>query len=151
VQGRTEVTKKIQKRELIPPWNMPSDPVKAVAWFLHWSLKVLVRFFWIPIIVMALFELYLNWIAGGAFNGLVGGIVTLFVGTLVWGALYGVSFLLNINTRIAHMFSEVGRMQQGFSYRSSSNPFSEPDNDESKIVEGTITDLDEERKKRRRE
>lgn len=144
------MTKKIQKRELIPPWNMPSDPVKAVMWFLHWSLKVLVRFFWIPIILMALFELYLNWIAGGALNGLVGGVVTLFVGTLVWGALSAVLFLLNINTSIARMFSEVGRMQQGFSYRSP-NPFAEPDTNESKIVEGTITDLDEERKKRRRE
>ncbi|HZR40208.1 MAG TPA: hypothetical protein VFB12_08840, partial [Ktedonobacteraceae bacterium] len=75
-------------RELIPPWNMPADPVKAVFWFMRWSLKVLVHFFWIPILGMVILETYLNWRVSGIGNGLVGGVVTLLVGIVVWAVLY---------------------------------------------------------------
>ena len=57
-----------RKRELIPRWDMPSDPVKAVFWFLHWSLKVLVRFFYVAVLVGVVWESILN--------GWIGGIVT---------------------------------------------------------------------------
>src|ERR1700674_2735782 len=96
---------------------MPSDPVKAVFWFVHWSLKVLVRFFWIPILVGVSYESFIN--------GIVGGIVTLLVGLGVWFGLAVVLFFFNVGSRISRTVAEVGRMQQGFPPRRppSSFPF----------------------------
>jgi len=143
-----DVGKNTRKREILPPWNMPGDPVKGLFWFLHWLLKVLVRFFWIPIIGMTLYETYINGVVGGLFNGIVGGVITLLVGLVVWGLLYGILLGFNVGTKVTHTFSEVNRMQQNFSSRRPFYPF--PDAEEN-VVEGTITDLEEERKKRRRE
>ncbi|OLC59870.1 MAG: hypothetical protein AUH89_05290 [Ktedonobacter sp. 13_1_40CM_4_52_4] len=136
--------KKLQRRgSLIPPWDMPSDPVKAVFWFFQWSLKVLVRFFWVPILAGIIYE--------GIVNGFVGGFVTLLVGLSVWLGLAVVLFFFNVGTRISRTVADVSRMQQSFSTRRSNTQFGEADLDESKIVEGTVTDLEEERRKRRRE
>jgi len=136
--------KKLQRRgSLIPPWDMPSDPVKAVFWFFQWSLKVLVRFFWVPILAGIIYE--------GIVNGFVGGFVTLLVGLSVWLGLAVVLFFFNVGTRISRTVADVSRMQQSFSTRRSNTQFGEADFDESKIVEGTVTDLEEERRKRRRE
>jgi hypothetical protein len=136
--------KKLQRRgSLIPPWEMPSDPVKAVFWFFQWSLKVLVRFFWVPILAGITYE--------GIVNGFVGGFVTLLVGLSVWLGLAVVLFFFNVGTRISRTVADVSRMQQSFSSRRSNTQFGEADFDESKIVEGTVTDLEEERRKRRRE
>ena len=146
--GPISVRKNTHKREILPPWNMPTDPVKGLFWFLHWLLKVLVRFFWIPIIGMTLYETYINGVVGGLFNGIVGGVITLLVGLVVWGLLYGILLGFNVGTSITRTFSEVNRMQQNFSSRRPFYPF--PDAEEN-VVEGTITDLEEERKKRRRE
>ena len=131
------------RKRLIPPWNMPSDPVKAVFWFVHWSLRVLLRFFWILILAGVAYEGYLN--------GLVGGIVTLLVGLGLWLGLGIILFVFDISTNISRTFSEVNRMQQNFPPRRPFNPLSESEFDKSKIVEGTVTDLEEERRKRRRE
>ncbi len=122
---------------------MPSDPVKAVFWFFQWSLKVLVRFFWVPILAGIIYE--------GIVNGFVGGFVTLLVGLSVWFGLAVVLFFFNVGTRISRTVADVSRMQQSFSTRRSNTQFGEADFDESKIVEGTVTDLEEERRKRRRE
>lgn len=130
------------RNKLIPPWNMPSDPVKAVFWFVQWSLQVLLRFFWILILGGVAYESYLN--------GFVGGVVTLLVGLGIWFGLGVTLFALNIGTSISRTFSEVNRMQQNFPRRPVS-PFPESEYDNSKIVEGTVTDLEEERRKRRRE
>jgi hypothetical protein len=136
--------KKLQRGgSLIPPWDMPSDPVKAVFWFFQWSLKVLVRFFWVPILAGIIYE--------GIVNGFVGGFVTLLVGLSVWLGLAVVLFFFNVGTRISRTVADVSRMQQSFSSRRSNTQFGEADFDESKIVEGTVTDLEEERRKRRRE
>ncbi len=145
---RAKVRKNIRKRKILPPWNMPTDPVKGLFWFLHWLLKVLVRFFWIPIIGMVLYETYINGVVGGLFNGLVGGVITLLVGLGVWIFLYAILLGFNVGTKITHTLSDVNQMQQRFSSRRPIYPF--PDAEEN-IVEGTITDLEEERKKRRRE
>ena len=122
---------------------MPSDPVKAVFWFFQWSLKVLVRFFWVPILAGIAYE--------GIVNGFVGGFVTLLVGLSVWLGIAVVLFFFNVGTRISRTVADVSRMQQSFSSRRSNTQFGEADFDESKIVEGTVTDLEEERRKRRRE
>jgi len=124
---------------------MPSDPVKAVFWFIHWSLRVLVRFFWILILVGVVYESFLN--------GIVGGIGTLLVGLGVWLGLAVTLFIFNIGTGVSQTVQEVGRMQQGFPPRRPSPMylFTEPDIDDERIVEGTITDLEEVRRKSRRE
>ena len=129
--------------KLIPSWNMPSDPVKAVFWFVHWTLQVLVRFFWILILAGVAYESYMN--------GFVGGVVTLLVGLGVWLGLGITLFVFNISTNISQTFSEVSRMQQNHPPRRPFYPFPESEFDNSKIVEGTVTDLEEERRKRRRE
>jgi len=142
------------RKWLLPPWNMPSDPIKAVFWFLHWLLRVLVRFFWILIVAGIVYESISNGRVGGAFDAILSGFVTLLVGLAVWAGLALVLFFVNISTSISRTINEVNRMQQGFSARrppvAPMSPFMEQDI-KGKVVEGTITDLDEERKKRRGE
>ena len=140
------------KHELLPPWKMPSDPVKAVLWFLQWFLQVLVRFFYILIVVAVIYESYLNGKVGGIFNGIVAGAVTLFIGLVVWTGLGVVLLFFKISSGVSRGLSELSRMQQGFPRR---NPFytnnhAEPDI-EGRVVEGSVTDLEEERRKRRPE
>ncbi len=130
------------KRELIPRWEMPSDPVKAVFWFMHWLLRVLVRFFYIPIVAAVIYE--------SIVNGVVGFFGTLLVGLGVWAGLALLLFVVNVSTGVGKVFTEVQRMQRGFPPRYPSDSFREQDID-GRIVEGTITDLEEERKKRRQE
>jgi hypothetical protein len=138
------VSKSKRRRKLLPKWDMPSDPVKAVFWFIHWLLKVLVRFFWILILAGVTWQSLLN--------GFVGGSVTLLVGLGVWLGLAIVLFLFNLGRSISRTVNEVSRMQQGFPSRRSPSTFAEPDSDNGRVVEGTIvTDLEAERRKRRRE
>src|SRR5712691_164440 len=118
---------------------MPTDPVKALFWFIHWSLKVLVRFFYLPVLVGVVWESILN--------GIVGGIVTLLVGLSVWAGLGVLLLLFNIGTTVSQGLSGMSR---SFPPRSPFENFVEPDV-RGKVVEGTITDLEEERKKRRQE
>ncbi len=82
-------------KQLIPPWNMPADPVKAVWWFMRWLLIVLVHFFWVPILAMVIFETSLNWNTSGFLSGLVSGIVTCYIGDwachlglIIWPSSY---------------------------------------------------------------
>ncbi len=143
--------KKRRKRNLIPAWDMPSDPVKAVFWFMFWLLKVLVSFFWLPIIAMVIIETFLNWkSAGGATSGIVAGVVTLLVGLVIWAGLYVVTLFLNVGSTVSQVISDVNRAQQGFSSRRPLYPFNDTEA-EKNVVEGTITDLEEERRKRRHE
>jgi hypothetical protein len=130
------------KRELFPRWDMPSDPVKAVFWFMHWLLRVLVRFFYIPILAAAIYE--------SIINGPVGFFGTLLVGIGVWTGLALLLFVFNFGTGISKVVSEVNRMQRGYPPRRPFNDFSEEDLGD-RVVEGTVTDLEEERKKRRQE
>lgn len=155
---RAIVSKKRRKREIIPPWNMPSDPVKAVWWFMHWLLKVLVRFFWLPILAMVVYEIVTNLRVSGIAGALIEGGITLLVGAAVWGVLYLILLFVNIGSGIQRAVSDINRFpQQGSLYRRSSPSFMdamradaerEP---EDHIVEGTITDLEQERNKRRRD
>ena len=142
-----------RRRWLLPPWDMPSDPIKAVFWFLHWLLRVLVRFFWLLILAGIAFEGILNGRVGGASDVIISGLVTLLVGLVVWAGLALVLFFFNVSTSISQTINEVSRMQQGFTARrpvSPVLPFMEQEM-KGKVVEGTITDLEEERKKRRGE
>lgn len=134
------------KWKWLPAWNMPSDPVKAVFWFLHWLLQVLVRYFAILILAGVAYETYLN-----GFVGLVG---TLLVGVIVWACLALLLAFLNVASRFSTVYSEVSRLQNnanlfGFSDFTARSTRSE---EEENVVEGSIiTDLGEERKRRRQE
>jgi hypothetical protein len=130
------------KRELLPRWEMPADPVKAVFWFMHWLLRVLVRFFYILILAAVIYE--------SIINGVVGFFGTLLVGLCVWAGLALLLFVFNISTGVTKVFTEVQRMQRGYPPRYPFDNFREQDSN-SKIVEGTVTDLEEERRKRRQE
>ncbi len=131
---------------------MPADPVKAVWWFMHWLLQVLVRFFWLPILVMAGIEIYVGWHVSGIFNGLVSGVITLLVGVVVWGILWAILVFVNISTRISRVIADVNqfRSPQDTFFPRPSSPFVDRDA-ENNVVEGTVTNLEEERQKRRRE
>lgn len=130
------------KRELLPRWEMPADPVKAVFWFIHWLLRVLVRFFYVLILAAVIYE--------SIINGVVGFVGTLLVGLGVWAGLALLLFVFNVSTGVGKVFNEVQRMQQGFPPRYPYNDFKDQDAG-GRVVEGTITDLDEERRKRRQE
>lgn len=130
------------KRELLPRWEMPADPVKAVFWFIHWLLRVLVRFFYILILAAVIYE--------SIINGVVGFFGTLLVGLGVWAGLALLLFVFNVSTGVSKVFTEVQHMQRGFPPRYPSDSFGEQDIN-GRIVEGTVTDLDEERRKRRQE
>lgn len=136
------------KKTLFPPWNMPSDPMKAVLWFSHWLLRVAVRFFWIPVIAMIILEVVINWQVGGVVDGIIGGSITLLVGLVVWAILGGILLFLNISTGVSQVLAEAARMQQTIHSYGSSSSFGSSEA-EGHVVEGTITDLEEERRKRR--
>lgn len=123
---------------------MPSDPVRAVFWFLHWLLQVLVRYFYVPILAGVAYETYLN--------GIVGFAGTLLVGVLVWTLLMVLLFVINVTSGVSRVYSEINRMGRnpaGFPNFSYSAP--EPETEEN-VVEGSIiTDLEEERRRRRQE
>ena len=131
------------KSGLIPAWDMPSDPVKAVFWFLHWSLRVFVRFFYILILGAVIYESLLN--------GIVGFFGTLLVGLGVWLGLGVLLLFVNISTGVTHVVSEVSRLQKGYPPRSQSPFFNFTEPESERVVEGTVTDLEEERRKRRGE
>lgn len=134
------------RRKLLPAWEMPSDPVKAVFWFFRWLLQVLVRYFYVLIAVGAVVEAILN--------GTVGFAGTVLVGLLVWGGLAALLLFVNVATGVSRVVSDVNRVTKSFPTRNTPfSNFSESGRDDSddRIVEGTITDLEEERKKRRQE
>jgi hypothetical protein len=121
---------------------MPSDPVRAVFWFLHWLLEVLVRYWFLPVLAGAAGEAYLN--------GIVGLAGTLLVGLLVWAGLAVALAVVRVASGVSRMYAEMsrlGRNPAGFARFFSSAPSPEK---EENIVEGSIiTDLEQERKRRR--
>jgi hypothetical protein len=147
-------------RRLIPPWEMPSDPVKAIWWFLHWLLKIVVNFFWFPVLVLVVYETYLNMVAHGVGSGIVSGLVSLLIGLVLWAVLYGLLLLVNIITGITHVLSDVKNMQQQqneFLRQSSGSPFDDLDTEygrrqkHERVVEGSITEIDNGKYEHRRQ
>jgi hypothetical protein len=138
------VSKRRYLRNFIPPWQMPSDPVKAVWWFIHWSLKVLVHFFWIPILGMVIYEAVSNWRLDGAWNGASSGVITLLVGLVVWAILSILLVFANIGSNVSRAVNEFQQFQQTFSSR-----YSDDVDAGSKVVEGTLSEIQEEPQKQK--
>src|SRR5207248_4478741 len=115
---------------------MPADPVKAVLWFMHWFLRVLVRFFYILILAAVIYE--------SIINGVVGFFGTLLVGLGVWAGLVLLLFVFNLCTGVTKVFTEVHRMQRGYPPSHPRDSFLEQDVN-GKIVACTLTDLADER------
>ena len=84
-------------------------------------------------------------------NGVVGLFGTLLVGLGVWAGLAALLLFVNVGTGVSRVVSDVGRMQKGVPPRSQFFNFTEPREPEGPIVEGTVTNLEEERRKRRQE
>jgi ABC-type multidrug transport system fused ATPase/permease subunit len=141
---------KIRIKQAIPTWNKPADdPVKAVLWFMHWLLKVLVHFFWIPMLVMSLFETLLNWNTSGFLSGLVSGMTTLLLGLVIWGLLYAILYMINLVENIVRIMSDVKQFQKRYDYTLGAfRPFihTDPSNFKSdpKIIESTVIKIEEE-------
>ena len=134
------VSKITPKQKLFPRWEMPSDPVKAVWWFMHWLLKVLVRFFWLPIIGMVAFEIIANIRVSSIGDALVYGLLTLIIGLGIWGVLYIVLQLVNVWVRISQAISDANQVQQNMFNGSFSYPYTRDDRN-SKVVEGSIEEI----------
>ena len=100
------------------------------------------RFFYILILAAVIYE--------SIINGVVGFFGTLLVGLGVWAGLALLLFVFNVSTGVTKVFTEVHRMQRGYPPRYPFDNFREPD-ENGRIVEGTVTDLEEERRKRRQE
>ena len=101
------------------------------------------RFFYVLILVGVIVEAILN--------GVVGFFGTLLVGLGVWAGLGVLLLFVNTAAGVSRVVSDVSRIQKGFPPR---NPFfngTEPQEPEGPIVEGTVTNLEEERRKRRQE
>jgi hypothetical protein len=127
----------------LPPWEMPADPIKAVFWFVHWSLRVLVRFCWLPLLAGVIYEAQLN--------GPVGGIITLLIGLLLWGGLLLLVRILDVMTSVAQTLTEVERLGREFaSWRFPTGYQDRREEAEGRIVEGSIVDLEEKRRERQR-
>lgn len=130
------------KWKWLPPWDMPSDPVKAVFWFLYWLVQVLVRYFYIPILAGMVYEAYLN--------GIIGLSGTLLVGLLVWAGLAVLLSVMKVSVGVSQVYAGMQRLRQN-PYEFSNFRGTPPEKEEN-VVEGSIiTDLDEERKRRRQE
>jgi hypothetical protein len=121
---------------------MPSDPVLAVFWFSRWLLQVLVRYFYLLILVGIVYETYLN--------GAIGLLGTLLVGLVVWAGLAVLLVIAYITSGISRFYSQITHFSQNpYSFTDFVRPTPEK---EENVVEGSIiTDLNEERKKRRQE
>ena len=104
---------------------------------------MLVRFFYILLLGAVAYETYLN--------GIVGLIGTLLVGLGVWSGLAVLLLFVNFTSGVSRVVADVGRMQKGYPPRNPFSSFAEPVEPEGPIVEGTVTDLEEERRKRRQE
>ena len=140
------VSKITPKQKLFPRWEMPSDPVKAVWWFMHWLLKVLVRFFWLPIIGMVAFEAITNAPFGHIYDAAFSGFVTLMVGLVIWGVLYIVLQLVNMWVKISQTIADVNQVQQNMFNSSFSYPYMRDDKN-SKVVEGSLEEIKNEEQK----
>ncbi|MBX5456239.1 MAG: hypothetical protein IRZ31_04995 [Thermogemmatispora sp.] len=132
-----------RRLQWIPPWEMPADPIKAVFWFLYWLLRVVVRFYWLPLLAGVIYE--------GLLNGLIGGGITLLLGLALWVALFAVLRIVELLRGVAQVLATVEQLQQEFSLIDN-DPLSrssegEPRN-EPRVVEGTIVYLDEKRRER---
>ncbi|HEX4208431.1 MAG TPA: hypothetical protein VHZ51_30340 [Ktedonobacteraceae bacterium] len=140
------------KQKLLPSWDMPSDPVKALWWFMHWLLQVLVRYLWLPIAVLVVYEVIANARIGGIGSGLVVGVITLGISLIVWAVLYLILLVVNFLTKVRHVVSDMHETQQQmyqnpFDNVSSFSSYQRKASRDGNVVEGSISEVDDEKKR----
>ncbi len=124
---------------------MPADPIRAVFWFVVWGLKVLVRFFWLLILIGVVYESWLN--------GLVGGVVTLFIGLVLWLLLAIVLRVVAVTLAVStflRLFEPIGRPLETHEPEQTFLDEEQASQPLGRVVEGSIVDLDEKRRERNR-
>ncbi len=143
---------------------MPSERKLAVGWFLQWLLKLVANFFWLPLLVVVIYTVYAGSMTSGIRTGMFNGMTTLLWGIVFWVILYGIMSTVGILTRIARFASDIRKMQkqQDDLLSQFNSPFmdtgagmdmddmdnilgrtGERQRSNSRIVEGTITDIHE--------
>lgn len=141
--GTANMERKNRRFQWIPPWEMPADPIKAVFWFLYWLLRVVVRFYWFPLLAGVIYESLLN--------GLIGGGITLLLGLVLWVALFAVLKVVELLRGVAQVLATVEQLQRELGFvedDSPSRPGEGETGGEPRVVEGTIVYLDEKRRER---
>jgi hypothetical protein len=139
------VSKIRPKQKLFPRWEMPSDPIKAVWWFMLWLLKVLVRFLWLPIIVLVIYEVVVNARIGNMGDALLYGLFTLVIGLAIWVVLYIILKIVNLWIKLAQAIADANQAQQSM-FHTFSYPHMYNDRN-GKIVEGSISEIRNEEQK----
>ncbi len=125
---------------------MPEDPIKAFFWFLYWLLRVVVRFYWLPLLVGVGY--------GIALNGLIGASITLMLGLALWVVLFGVLKIVELLRGVANVLATVEQLQRELTFLDNDPLATQPgqrepaEQAEPRIVEGTIVYLDEKRHER---
>lgn len=141
-RGLAVVDKIRSKKGFFPRWEMPSDPVKAVWWLMHWLLRVLVRFFWLPIIGMIIYEMVTDTRVAGLTSGLIVGLVTLLIGLGVWAALYVALVIVNFWVRVSRLV-DAGNQAQQRMYQGPFSTSSSGRESNDRVVEGSISEVEE--------
>lgn len=109
---------------------------------MHWLLRVLVHFFWLPIIGMIIYEMVTDIRVAGLASGLIVGLVTLLIGLGVWAALYVALVIVNFWTRVSRLVSDVNQAQQRMYQGPFSTSYSGRERNE-RVVEGSISEVEE--------
>ena len=91
---------------------MPAERKQAVLWSLQWLLKLVVNFFWLPILAVVIYTVYTASINSGIGTGMFNGMITLLWGIVFWVILYGVMSIVSILFRIFRFVSDVRKIQE---------------------------------------
>jgi hypothetical protein len=91
---------------------MPAGRKQATFWFLQWLLKLVVNFFWLPILAVVIYTVYEIIVSHGSGATISNGIVTLLWWLVSWGMLYGVVRIVGLFTGLYRIYSSVANMQK---------------------------------------
>lgn len=98
---------------------------------------------------MSIFEISFNWNTFGFLSGLVSVMITLLMGLVIWGLLYGLLAAVNVVRGISHIISDVKRFEKSYTYtRGTAYPFRRTDTSNFKsdprFVDSTAMEIEEE-------
>ena len=119
-------------------------------------LQLVVHFFWLPVIVAVIYEIYRNTVTGNVAHGIGSGFTTLLLWLVIWALLYCLMKLAGFVNRIVQVVTDVRdvqRQQDEFLRQSYGSPFidldrgygqqQEQEQEQGRVVEGSITEVDD--------